>query len=90
MQQISVLTNSELGSFACLPVCWWDLIDPLLANQPTMSITGLARVALGAPEWVAAWGGVGDYFKKKLEVNELDDPMAWAGLRGNRGRSCSC
>ena len=49
-----------------------------------MSIAGLARVALGAPEWVAAWKGVGDYFREKLEANELDDPIAWAGLRGDR------
>ena len=49
-----------------------------------MSCIGLARIALGSPDWAAAWGSVDGYFRDKLRANELDDPVAWAGMRMGR------
>ena len=52
--------------------------------QPTMSCLGLARQALAAPEWVRAWDRVGANLKRKLELNDLAEPIVWSGIRGGR------
>ena len=50
------------------------------------STAALARVARSAGGWEEAWGELDEYFKKKLTSHGLDDPLLWAGLRGDRGR----
>ena len=63
----------------------WGVCTPgVLAVHPMFVASALARVAVSSPQRQAAWGGVDTNFRKELEVYELNDPLVWAGLRGDR------
>ena len=52
--------------------------------RPMFVAPSLARVVAATPEWQRAWDEVESGFKAQLKVMELDDPLVWAGLRGDR------
>ena len=52
--------------------------------SPKMDSASLHRLAAASPQWLVVWERVESVFRDALGVAGLDDPLVWAGIRGDR------
>ena len=74
------------GSSHELPL-WWGCPNPIKRVCSAMfPASALVRHAVGASNSKEAWDDLDHYFKVKLSNQGFDDPLLWAGIRGDRGQ----